>query len=225
MTCEHRERAAAPPLPHRSRSNGRDAPVQLFAGNGHAEARFAEVYGCTRHIHCTSPLRGGCAVQIGHPADLSLGTSMCLSPWGRLRRANRPSCRFVTRHIHVPLPLGAAAPCKSAVLPICHSAHPCASPLGGGCAVQIGSPADLSNRVLVRASRQIRKRPLAGPLRIWRRGRDSNPRRAINPCLISSQVHSTTLPPLRWSPAVAAGGVNDTGPAAAPQAHDHGHDA
>ncbi len=35
---------------------------------------------------------------------------------------------------------------------------------------------------------------------IWRRGGDSNPRGAINACLISSQVHSTTLPPLRVVP-------------------------
>jgi hypothetical protein len=39
----------------------------------------------------------------------------------------------------------------------------------------------------------------AAPCRFWRRGGDSNPRGAINACLISSQVHSTTLPPLRWS--------------------------
>ena len=32
---------------------------------------------------------------------------------------------------------------------------------------------------------------------VWRRGGDSNPRGAINACLISSQVHSTALPPLR----------------------------
>lgn len=35
---------------------------------------------------------------------------------------------------------------------------------------------------------------------IWRRGGDSNPRYAINVCLISSQVHSTTLPPLLGGP-------------------------
>src|SRR5690606_36537864 len=40
------------------------------------------------------------------------------------------------------------------------------------------------------------KRPLRGAWRNWRRGGDSNPRGAINACLISSQVHSTTLPPL-----------------------------
>src|SRR5690606_5202294 len=43
-----------------------------------------------------------------------------------------------------------------------------------------------------------KKRALRGPFPfIWRRGRDSNPRGAINACLISSQVHSTALPPLR----------------------------
>src|SRR3990167_7504188 len=31
----------------------------------------------------------------------------------------------------------------------------------------------------------------------WRRGRDSNPRYGVTVRLISSQVHSTTLPPLR----------------------------
>lgn len=34
----------------------------------------------------------------------------------------------------------------------------------------------------------------------WREGGDSNPRGAINACLISSQVHSTTLPPSRVVP-------------------------
>src|SRR5690625_1873138 len=33
------------------------------------------------------------------------------------------------------------------------------------------------------------KRPARGVLRIWRRGGDSNPRGAINACLLSSQVH------------------------------------
>ncbi|SON81008.1 hypothetical protein XAP412_320118 [Xanthomonas phaseoli pv. phaseoli] len=37
---------------------------------------------------------------------------------------------------------------------------------------------------------------------IWRRGGDSNPRGAINACLISSQVHSTALPPLQMVPSV-----------------------
>ena len=32
--------------------------------------------------------------------------------------------------------------------------------------------------------------------RKWRRGWDSNPRRAINPCWFSRPVHSTALPPL-----------------------------
>src|SRR5207342_1662242 len=42
------------------------------------------------------------------------------------------------------------------------------------------------------------KRPLRGVfVHDWRRGRDSNPRCAINARLISSQVHSTALPPLR----------------------------
>ena len=36
---------------------------------------------------------------------------------------------------------------------------------------------------------------------VWRRGGDSNPRGAINACLISSQVHSTALPPLQMVPA------------------------
>ena len=34
----------------------------------------------------------------------------------------------------------------------------------------------------------------------WRRGRDSNPRYGVTVRLISSQVHSTTLPPLRLLP-------------------------
>src|SRR5690606_23060934 len=60
-------------------------------------------------------------------------------------------------------------------------------------------------------STRYAKRPLRGALRIWRRGGDSNPRGAINACLISSQVHSTTLPPLRWFAAGAAKGRHDKG--------------
>src|SRR5690606_2247324 len=63
---------------------------------------------------------------------------------------------------------------------------------------------------LLRCAPETQKTPLRGLLRIWRRGGDSNPRGAINACLISSQVHSTTLPPLRWSPARGRG-RNDTG--------------
>ena len=44
---------------------------------------------------------------------------------------------------------------------------------------------------------------------VWRRGGDSNPRGAINACLISSQVHSTALPPLQMVPANRA--ANDKG--------------
>ena len=40
------------------------------------------------------------------------------------------------------------------------------------------------------------KMPLPGHLNYWRRGWDSNPR-YLAVRLISSQVHSTTLPPLR----------------------------
>ena len=35
----------------------------------------------------------------------------------------------------------------------------------------------------------------------WRRGRDSNPREAVNPYAISSRAHSSTLAPLRWGAA------------------------
>ena len=38
--------------------------------------------------------------------------------------------------------------------------------------------------------------PAEAGLFIWRRGWDSNPRRAINPCWFSRPVHSTALPPL-----------------------------
>src|SRR4029079_5646489 len=41
------------------------------------------------------PLRGGCAVQIGNPANQSLGPSMALAPSGRLRRADWQSCQSV----------------------------------------------------------------------------------------------------------------------------------
>src|SRR5688572_5043361 len=55
---------------------------------------------------------------------------------------------------------------------------------------------------------ETRTPPCGGVRYNWRRGRDSNPRYAINVRLISSQVHSTTLPPLqKWA-------GNDKGPGA-----------
>ena len=45
-------------------------------------------------------------------------------------------------------------------------------------------------------------KPLTG-LHFWRRGWDSNPRRATNPCWFSRPVHSTALPPLRCGLCVA----------------------
>ena len=69
--------------------------------------------------------------------------------------------------------------------------------------VQIGCPADLSNpRHFVTAAPHpafpagIKKPALGGLFNTWRRGWDSNPRRAINPCWFSRPVHSTALPPL-----------------------------
>ena len=40
------------------------------------------------------------------------------------------------------------------------------------------------------------KNPADAGYFIWRRGWDSNPRRATNPCWFSRPVHSTALPPL-----------------------------
>src|SRR5690554_4315308 len=100
--------------------------------------------------------------------------------------------RGLIRAIHGPHPSGAARLrgslrlSRSAVLPICRTAP--------SARVQIQIP----------LSARYAKRPDRGVLRIWRRGGDSNPRGAINACLISSQVHSTTLPPLRWFAAAGA---------------------
>jgi hypothetical protein len=99
------------------------------------------------------------------------------------------------------LALRAASPCRTAILPFCRTWG--------------------SHRIT--PLRQIRKSPLAGALRIWRRGGDSNPRYAINVCLISSQVHSTTLPPLRWFPGRGQG-ENDTGRTCCGQAGRPFHD-
>ena len=41
-----------------------------------------------------------------------------------------------------------------------------------------------------------KQRAQKGPIDFWRRGWDSNPRRATNPCWFSRPVHSTALPPL-----------------------------
>ena len=80
----------------------------------------AEKEGFTRHIHVPRP-SGGAAVQNGNPAVLSLGHPMVIA-------------------------LRAATPCKTAVLPFCHSAIHCMSRPPGGAAVQNGCPAVLSNR-------------------------------------------------------------------------------
>src|SRR5690606_27531905 len=65
------------------------------------------------------------------------------------------------------------------------------------------------------ACRRRKKAPFRGLRGIWRGGGDSNPRGAINACLISSQVHSTALPPPRDAgvarPGAERRGRNDTG--------------
>jgi hypothetical protein len=80
--------------------------------------------------------------------------------------------------------------------------HPCTLPSlrSGRCALQNVCPDDLSNRwVQIKSTLTINKKPHKGVLLFWRRGWDSNPRRAINPCRFSRPVHSTALPPLRRS--------------------------
>jgi hypothetical protein len=80
--------------------------------------------------------------------------------------------------------------------------HPCILPSlrSGRCALQIVCPDDLSNRwVQIKTTLPKNKKPHKGVLLFWRRGWDSNPRRAINPCRFSRPVHSTALPPLRRS--------------------------
>lgn len=78
------------------------------------------------------------------------------------------------------------------------SDHPWPSPFGQPSAVRIGSCRSANPAgVLIRPLPRYANAPMRGRWRIWRRGGDSNPRGAINACLISSQVHSTTLPPLR----------------------------
>ena len=75
---------------------------------------------------------------------------------------------------------------------------PCISPLRGRCAPQIVCPDDLSNQGShPNHPLQNKKGTCIVPFLFWRRGWDSNPRRAINPCRFSRPVHSTALPPLQ----------------------------
>ncbi len=78
----------------------------------------------------------------------------------------------VTRCIPVPRPSGALRASRSAFLPICRTGF----------------------KSLVLSQKQMDPE---GPDCLWRRGWDSNPRRAINPCWFSRPVHSTALPPLQ----------------------------
>jgi hypothetical protein len=79
---------------------------------------------------------------------------------------------------------------------------------GPACGCQNSFPMNFSNPcgfVHAPCTNRYKKSPFRGSFCIWRRGWDSNPRYAIHVRLISSQVHSTTLPPLRkWA-------ANDTG--------------
>ena len=81
-----------------------------------------------------------------------------------------------------------------------HSGHPWPSP-SGGFAVQIGNPADLSNLGLISSTLSARhkKAPLSGRFSYLAERVGFEPTVRLNARLISSQVHSTTLPPLRWS--------------------------
>ena len=104
----------------------------------------------------------------------------------------------ITGYLPVPCPPGSLRSCKNA---LCMDAP---VPRSAGMR-ESGLPAFLSNPLA--ALRQLPltqpfwqiKNPPEGGLFIWRRGWDSNPRRAINPCWFSRPVHSTALPPLRKS--------------------------
>ncbi len=78
-----------------------------------------------------------------------------------------------------------------------HNGQLLTSPCGPASCVQTGLLADLSNRVQIPNPLPNTNRARRGPIFLWRRGWDSNPRRAINPCWFSRPVHSTALPPLR----------------------------
>ncbi len=60
-----------------------------------------------------------------------------------------------------------------------------------------GRPVQAVLAGLTRRSPKLKRTPLRVSFLIWRRRRDSNPRYGSTVRLISSQVHSTTLPPLR----------------------------
>ncbi len=77
---------------------------------------------------CASPLRGRFAVQIGCPADLSNPVGSNLHPSTKKKGP-----------FQGPMIFGGEGGIDAA--------HPCASPLRGRFAVQIGCPADLSNPV------------------------------------------------------------------------------
>ncbi len=58
------------------------------------------------------------------------------------------------------------------------------------------APVDQCSHPQAHSARKA-KGPRGDLLLFWRRGWDSNPRRAINPCWFSRPVHSTALPPLQ----------------------------
>jgi hypothetical protein len=127
------------------------------------------------------------------------------SPFGQLRCADRQSWRSVERAAsHPPYSPYENAPRCGGVLRMAervgfNRAFPGPHP-SGSFAVQIGNPADLSNaRLLIHPIHHTKTPPDVGAFCVWRRGWDSNPRCAMNARLISSQVQSTTLPPLRWA--------------------------
>ena len=105
------------------------------------------------------------------------------SPYGRLRRAHRQSCRCVEPGRVRPRtalrqtrksPLTGALACLAERVGFTRAIH--GPRPAGGCAVRIGSPADASNPgVFVHALRSTRhaKAPSRGPLRVWRREWDS----------------------------------------------------
>jgi hypothetical protein len=160
--------------------------------------------------------------------DCAIACGDCFTPSGRLRRP-APLARLVERGFssRPPSPPDIKKPaCAGFFSYRCHfrarvarlregwiaqSLVAIASPLRGAFGV-LRRCAACRTRVLIKASLSARhkKARLRGPFYVWRRGRDSNPRYAINVNTISNRAHSTTLPPLRsgWD----AGWAGVTGP-------------
>ncbi len=208
-----RAKRASRPAPDKRKGLPFGSPLLFQQRQGSHQCRIH----ARNHLEKQAPLLRGCPDRGGERQAKGGARALRRNVWGDVRNARR-----APRQIKKKGCLSAALFLYLAERGDCR-VHPCTRPFRAtrsraSLRLSDSAPAEPSNPVggshppasevsitttTARISRTLAKKKAAqwaAFFFIWRRGGDSNPRGAINACLISSQVHSTTLPPLRVVP-------------------------